>query len=414
MLERQEWKGKSVLLLQGPVGPYFKKLAGRLREAGATVYKLNFNGGDRFFFPDGEDYVGPPEGVAARVTEMIRSRGISAIALFGEYRPIHREIGAACKATGTTLYVFEEGYFRPAYITCETWGVNANSRLPRKAADYAEELPPVREAPPSPNAYFWWVIWAILYWTASWFSHRYPGYQHHRRAHLWLEAGAWIRGAARKYWYQWKERGVQERLTGPDAGRFFLVPLQVHNDTQITHHSEYPDVIDFIEDIMESFAANAPRNTLLVFKHHPMDRAYRDYTALIRSLSALYGLKDRVFYIHDQHLPTLLDAAIGVVVVNSTTGISAIHQGVPTKVTGRAFYDIEGLTSQRPLADFWKNAKDDAPDMSLYERFRRIVIRDTQINDNFNAAMDRSKAVVNAGKARQPAHAGHESATIRS
>lgn len=414
MLERQDWKGKSVLLLQGPVGPYFKKLAERLCAAGATVYKLNFNGGDRFFFPDGEDYIGPPEGVASRVVEMIRERGIRDVALFGEYRPIHREIGAACKATGATLYVFEEGYFRPAYITCETWGVNANSRLPRKAEAYAEELPPVREAPPSPHAFFWWAIWAILYWTTSWFSARHPGYQHHRRAHLWKEAGAWVRGAARKYWYKWKENGVQERLTGPYAGRFFLVPLQVHNDTQITHHSEYPDVVDFIEEVIESFAANAPLDTALVLKHHPMDRAYRDYTDLIRTLAVINSVHERVIYIHDQHLPTLLDAAIGVVVVNSTTGISALHQGVPTKVTGRAFYDIEGLTSQRPLADFWKNARDDAPDMALYERFRKIVIRDTQINDNFNAAMDRSQAVVNAGKARNTALPVRESSTLGS
>lgn len=403
MLQRQEWKGKSVLLLQGPVGPYFKKLADRLGAAGATVHKLNFNGGDRLFFRDGEDYVGPSEGVACRVAQLIKARGINAVALFGDCRPIHRGVGDACKATGATLYVFEEGYFRPAYITCETWGVNANSLMPRKPEAYSGDLPLLCETPPSPHTYFWMVTWAIMYWVASWCSASYPGYMHHRREHLWKEAGAWIRGAARKYWYRWKERGMQEQLTGADAGRFFLVPLQVHNDSQITEHSGYTDVIDFIEDVMESFSVNSPRGTLLVFKHHPMDRAYRDYTTLIKKLSRLYGVSDRVRYIHDQHLPSLLDAAIGVVVVNSTTGISAIHQGVPTKVTGRALYDIEGLTSQKRLSEFWASAAHEAPDMALYERFRRTLVRDTQINENFYAPLDGTRYAMNPGRARERA-----------
>src|SRR5207253_3330067 len=39
-------RGKRVLLLQGPVGPFFRRLAARLRAAGAEVHKVNFNGGD--------------------------------------------------------------------------------------------------------------------------------------------------------------------------------------------------------------------------------------------------------------------------------------------------------------------------------------------------------------------------------
>ena len=38
--------GKRVLLLQGPVGPFFSNLAHDLRHAGAEVLKVNFNAGD--------------------------------------------------------------------------------------------------------------------------------------------------------------------------------------------------------------------------------------------------------------------------------------------------------------------------------------------------------------------------------
>ncbi len=43
--------GKRVLLLQSPVGPFFRRLAQDLRWVGAQVCKVNFNGGDLLFYP---------------------------------------------------------------------------------------------------------------------------------------------------------------------------------------------------------------------------------------------------------------------------------------------------------------------------------------------------------------------------
>ena len=44
------FSGKRVLLLQGPVGPFFARLAHDLREVGATVHKVNFHAGDWCFY----------------------------------------------------------------------------------------------------------------------------------------------------------------------------------------------------------------------------------------------------------------------------------------------------------------------------------------------------------------------------
>ena len=41
---------KKVLLLQGPMGRFFKKLSIWLSNQNIETYKINFNGGDRFFF----------------------------------------------------------------------------------------------------------------------------------------------------------------------------------------------------------------------------------------------------------------------------------------------------------------------------------------------------------------------------
>jgi capsular polysaccharide export protein len=95
------------------------------------------------------------------------------------------------------------------------------------------------------------------------------------------------------------------------------------------------------------------------------------------------GIELRVRYIHDQHLPTLLMYAHGVVVINSTVGLSAIHHGAPTKVCGKALYDMPGLTYQGTLDEFWSDALYSKPDQRLYQRFRNYLVAETQLNGSF-------------------------------
>ena len=69
-------------------------------------------------------------------------------------------------------------------------------------------------------------------------------------------------------------------FTSTLADRFFLVPLQVHCDMQITAHSDYTSIEHFIGEVVASFAKNASSEHSLVFKHHPMDRGYTLITPL--------------------------------------------------------------------------------------------------------------------------------------
>jgi capsular polysaccharide export protein len=198
-----------------------------------------------------------------------------------------------------------------------------------------------------------------------------------------LEALPWIRSVWRKQWYRWTERGVQAQLTTLWEQRFFLVPLQVCNDAQVTVHADFDNIRHFIETTLRSFAQHAPVETILVFKHHPLARGYRDYSALIRQLAKETGISQRVRYIHDQHLPTLFDHARGVVVINSTVGFSALHHGVPTKVCGKSLFARKGLTYQGTLDEFWHAAPESRPDRDLYLRFRAHLVAETQLNGSF-------------------------------
>ncbi|WP_422845156.1 capsule biosynthesis protein [Acidovorax sp. M2(2025)] len=386
-LFQENWHGRRVVLLQGPVGPFFWRAAKWLRAQGATVRKLNFNGGDVAFFPTGRLFTRRADKLQGALRSLLEAHGITDVWLFGDCRPIHRVAIELAKALGVAVWVFEEGYFRPAFITCERGGVNGHSALPTVATAYADW--PLGDGEPGllparPGTFRAMAVQACTYWLmAALLWPLTPFYRHHRSLNVPAEAGRWLRGYARKLYFLSRERGLQELLVGPFSGKFVLVPLQVHNDAQVTVHSGYADVREFIVQTLEAFAQHAPQDHVLAFKHHPLDRAYREYGRWIRKQAAGLGLADRVYVLHDQHLPTLLDHAAGAVVINSTVGLSAIHQGVATHVMGKAFYGFAGLTHQGSLSDFLASPAAHKPDAELYRRFRAAVISTTQINDNF-------------------------------
>lgn len=381
---------RRVLLLQGPMGPFFSRLAQRLRGHGAKVWKVNFNAGDDLFYAEG-DVVRFRETEAqwpARLGELVRTLHIDAIVLFGQTRVWHAEASAVAQHLGLALFVFEEGYVRPDYITLELGGVNAYSTISQDAAFY-RQLPPTDAVPPPlPTGQRFRHVMrvAMRYSWATWRGRRqYPNYRHHRDLSPLTEGPRWWRGAARKWWYRFADQGHARWLVEPATHKqYYLVPLQVHNDSQILHHSGFGDVVSFIETVLQSFARHAPPGTTLVIKHHPLDRPYNDYAALLRRRAAALGLTGRVRYVHDLHLPTLIKGALGVVTVNSTTGLQALYHGTPVITLGESLYALPGLVFQGPLDAFW--ADPGTVDDDLFQRFRTHLIRQTQLNGSFYGA----------------------------
>jgi capsular polysaccharide export protein len=382
----EKFKGKRVVLLQGPVGPFFRRLAKDLAWAGAFVCKINFNGGDWLFFPDNATaFTGTPDDWPLFFHHFLLEKKIDSVFLFGDCRPIHTAAHAVATKLGLDIGVFEEGYIRPDYVTFERSGVNALSSLPKAPLAYLNgKWEPDDRAPlPVGHPFRLTALWAILYYAASHALRPFfPHYQHHRPLKIW-EGLYWLRGFWRRRYYRRKERNIEEKLSGQLSGKYFLAPLQVPIDSQVQIHSGYSMVEDFIADLIRSFATHSAPDDYLVFKHHPLDRGYHDHTRLIAKLAKQHHIPDRVLYIHDQPLPVLIEHARGVVVINSTVGFSAIHHGRPVKTCGTAFYDMLGLTFQGPLEDFWSQADAYPPDPELYRRFRSFIIQRTQLNGNF-------------------------------
>ena len=385
----QGYRGKRVLMLQGPLGPFFARVAADLDQVGAEVYKVNFNGGDWLFslrcpWRGVSNFTGCISEWPGFFSELLTRLSIDVVFLFGDCRPIHVPALAIARNRLVEVGVFEEGYLRPDYITLERGGVNNRSSLPDDPSFYlSQRLDPVPETHPMGSTFRSAALWGILYYTAATFGKPiFRSYQHHRRLGM-LEGLYWMRSFVRKLRYRHRERRLDGRLLGEASERFFLVPLQTFGDAQIKVHSRFRSIPRFIEHVIRSFARRAPSDCTLVIKHHPLDRGYTNHTKLIERLIRKYQLESRCHYIHDQHLPSLLRNAQGVVVVNSTVGMSAVGEGVPVKVCGEAIYDMTGLTFQDELDSFWEKASAFQPDTKLWNAFRSFLIAHTQFNGSF-------------------------------
>ncbi|OED35513.1 hypothetical protein AB833_30320 [Chromatiales bacterium (ex Bugula neritina AB1)] len=379
---------RNVLLLQGPVGPFFRKFASQLEDSGHSVTKVNFNGGDWYYYHSG-NYVNYRSSLACWadwIRQQFIDRKIERIYLFGDCRAYHRQAVQIARKLDIEVFVFEEGYVRPNYITLEKDGVNGHTDACRKAGllDRLQHFDAnggaaneVSISAPVKSVFLSAACSAMQYYMAS--SALRPffrKYEHHRALKTFSEGLIWIKSGLRKQYYKISERSLSRKLScGED--KFFLVTLQVHNDMQVTRHSQFGTVEEFIERVIISFV-QAPGDCKLVFKHHPYDRGYKSYKNLIKQLSRTHGLKGRIHYVHDTDLPQLLQNAEGTVLINSTVGISSLYHQTPVKSMGFAIYDLPGLTYQGSLEDFWTDPG--SVDKGLFNKFRQYLVETTQVN----------------------------------
>lgn len=371
-----------ILLLQGKMGTFFYRFAQFLTHENKHVFKINFNYGDELFFRYKDKafaFREHPTQFSTFLTQFIHKYHIQAVVCFNDCRPHHSIAKDVCNTLGVSFFVFEEGYLRPDYITLQEHGINGYSQLDIPQIDH---LKFANDKPLYTNNRFWRLCLAsIIYYAAVFVNKRaYPHYRHYRGLTTAEEMAAWLIAPVRKVLHYLPDKRLERRLTR-DNDAYFVVALQVHNDSQISHHSDYGDVRDFITAVLLSFAKNAPPHTKLVFKHHPLDRGHRNYARYIKTLSKKQGVATRVFYGCDMHLPTLIRHSLGFVTINSTTALQAIYHKKPTKLTGRALYDLPRLADQQPLDTFWQQPT--APDHAFYLKFREYLIEQTQLNGSF-------------------------------
>lgn len=374
---------RSYLFLQGPPGPFFVRLGAVLRDHGFPVHRINFNGGDRADWHEGAvDYSGSAQDWPHYFDRFVVQHGITDLILFGDCRPLHEAAHGMAVLRKLRIHVFEEGYIRPDWVTMELDGVNGHSTLskdPQWYLDRAKKLPALPHLPSIPaREGRRWREAAGYYAKAIVQSWRFPHYQSHRPDPWVAEAAGW---AVRLLNEKRARRRTAVKLQQIKRLNHFLLPLQLSSDHQIRVHSPFTNMKVAAEYVLASFARAASADLYLVIKQHPLDNGLVNWRRFVKRRARHHRVADRVHFVEGGNIDLMVQQARGVVTVNSTTGTLALSAGVPVKVLGRAIYDIDGITHQGLLDDFW--SRPDAPKPEIYDAFCRTLLDRCLIRGGF-------------------------------
>ena len=399
--------GRRFLFIGGPFGPFFRQLATRLQHEGAEVLHVHMHGADflDWGFRDAVIYRGPHREWRAWLCALMDRHKFTDVATYGDCGVYSSDTLEEARERGMVRHVFELGYLRPDWITLDENGVNGNSSLPRDPESYwsAVEPPAPREVRIG-RMMPYHVAYTITHCIAHYFGKAFFwSYQTGWPSPPLKQALGYITRVSMDKLTARNQRREQKKVLRQDEP-FFLVALQKSGDSQIEKHSEYPNVVAFIDHVAADFARNAPADAHLVFKAHPLDYGIEPQGRAVRRAEQKFGLQGRLVFLPTGSLSELTDQAQGMVTVNSTAGLSAITKRLPTIVLGNAFYKVEGIVNGGDLAAFWQNPQ--PPDETLTKRFRDVAIARTQINGSYYAPRGRRMALPVAARrmlARVPA-----------
>jgi capsular polysaccharide export protein len=384
------------LFLQGLRSPFFKMLAEAFRSKDIRVSKINYTLGDRLYWSHcAESCNASLQDLDDFYCEAFARLSPTDLILFGDCRPIHTPAIKLALHLGIRIHVFEEGYFRPDWITLEQTGVNGYSRLPKDVNWYLKTAPFIKEVMPlglksSLNArVFHDVAYNIACLANPIFFPNYPG---HITYTIHDEYISYVRRA-------WKVKRTREQDTNvvnalARSKNYFILALQVVGDSQLRCHSQYADFDKLLREVLSSFAAQAPFESKLVIKNHPLDPGFIPYGESIAKIASSLQILDRIVFLETGHLPTLLSHAMGLVTVNSTTIGQALFHQCPVKALGQSIFNINGLCHQGSLESFW--TQPGKVDQILFKAFKKVVTHITQINGDLYSAAGISLAVKNA------------------
>ncbi|ETX27363.1 capsule biosynthesis protein [Roseivivax isoporae] len=383
------------LFLQGPHGPFFNRLGAMLRKTGAEVWRVGFNAGDRAFWFHPQSYIpyhGPAEDWPAALEELLETRGVTDLVLYGDTRPVHGAAVEAARARGLRVHVFEEGYMRPYWVTYERGGANGHSRLMHMSVTEMQEALRLSdmEAPLPPG--HWGdmrhhIFYGALYHFFVLFRNgAYRNFRPHRSLSVLDEFRLYLKRLLLMPATALERMAATLRIR---LGGFpyHLVLLQLEHDASFQKHSPFARIADFLEVVIEGFASGAPGHHHLVVKAHPLEDGRAPVRRTIRALARAHGVADRVHFVRGGKLAQLLNDARTAVTVNSTAGQQVLWRGIPLRVFGQAVYAKPEFVSTQALPEFF--AEPARPDNRAYKDYRRYLLETSQLPGGFYSARGR-------------------------
>ena len=382
-----------VLLLIGPLGLFFSRVAEYLEKHGCKVYKLcipmleiGFSRRQRI------DFDGQADEFRLFLEKTIERHGIKHIMMYGDYIPLHQAAIEVCRERAdVTTTIFELGYLRPGWITVESDGVNSRSALMSysgysRPENYGTLNNEGRMRTTINRSYCLRGMKALTYIAHAMTSYQLMDYKHKlqpKPIDIWHQ----YLGIISIPWYWFRE--VKDRRSIRSSSSFFVVALQVSTDSQLKDELFFNSMESLVSEICKSASRSCiNRNIKIVFKHHPRDRGFNNYRKHIHREARRYGLDAQIHYVHDMSIGELfsLKGIKGLITVNSTVGIEAVRKGIATKALGTALYSKMNITHQGPLDTFWEDPG--MPEKENVECFVNKLIDKTQVRGNFDGDID--------------------------
>ncbi len=382
---------RHVLFLQGTGSLFFWRLSKSLISAGVKTSKIRFCFSDKFFWPSKIDtrFKAKLSTWEGFLSNYLITQGISDIVLFSDSRPYHKIAVKVAKTLGVNVFVFENGYLRPNWITMEMGGVNGRSPFPKTMEEISTLAAKHEHADQTPislqpvNPFRQHIGDTMFHAVNFWTKFYHPYYENFRKTYALKELYGWTK---RLFQHRRKakrsEQAVKKLLKNKND--FFLFPLQLESDYQLLVDSKFSSVLNACDEIVSSFAKHSKKADILVIKNHPLDNNYTNWEKQVQKCAFRHGVANRVVFLETAHNPTLLDNAKGMVTINSTMGTSALHHDLPLCVLGNAIYNIDGLVHEDGLDQFWLNPI--APEKGCYKTFKRALIGQTQIPGRFSTS----------------------------
>lgn len=386
---------KSFLFLQGPHGPFFHRLSKMLRAAGADVWRVGFNAGDRAFWFGAKGYIpyrGGPDDWADTFREIVAEHYITDIVLYGDTRPIHADAIIAARDLGLTIHVYEEGYMRPFWVTYERGGANGHSKLMHTSIEdmrtaLAKSELDVPEAPAHWGDMRHHVFYGALYhWFVMFRNREYRNFKPHRELPLVTETALYTKRLLLMPLFS-LDRIFSTFRVKHGGYPYHIALLQLEHDSSFQMHSPFSRMEEFLSVVIKGFAKGAPKHHHLVFKAHPLENGRSPTRAIIKRLAKEHGVNDRVHYVRGGKLAQLLDHARTAVTVNSTAAQQVLHRGIPLKVFGNAVYAKPEFVSDLPVEKFFNQPE--RPDNRAFKDYRRFLLETSQVPGGFYSSRGR-------------------------
>jgi len=360
----QSMPKKSILLLQGPVGPFFAELQEALSVAGLATRRVVFNAGDKFFAPQRNCvyFTGTICEWETWLRFEFAQNAPDAVVLFGSNRPVHKVVRRLAELYRIDVFSLEEGYLRSGYVACELGGNNQHSPLiewdakPRPILGTSVDAAPAFGAPPSSFATM--AFWAAAYYLVRDLASKPSDVQlfHRARERILPMSWRWSMHLLRRLTARVTEFPKRQALRRRPG--YILIPLQVASDSQLQAAARGWSTNRLIDGALMALR-DASSDQRLVFKLHPLERGSAAVKRqILRRADELGVDHHRIRVLHSGRMGDLAKYSSGMVLINSTSAFSALHHDIPVLVLGDAIFRHEAIVtlgaSEADIATFFK------------------------------------------------------------